>query len=188
MGGKARLQGTADKETITLLEEQVASGQVLETSSAMRHPALGNNGSDHPTDYFRSIGLPDFVMPSQWCYLDLETGLKLIVGNPGIGVKSGVPPETLPPENKFPTGWVTQLGGYEQPPANPDRVWLFNITSDIEERVDLHLTMPDAVKSMIAYMDGLPKVEQGASGFDPASCPPKRGSRFWAPWRPDPEA
>ena len=71
--------------------------------------------------------------------------------------------------------------------ANPDKVWLFNITADPNERVNLAASMPAVVLEFQQYILSQPQIDQAPPPADPRGCPPLLNHSSWRPWLPDPQ-
>ncbi|PVD28249.1 hypothetical protein C0Q70_10836 [Pomacea canaliculata] len=101
--------------------------------------------------------------------------MKLITGNPGDG--SWVPPPEMP-HSPHTTG-NTRLSG-----SATQNVWLFNITADPEERVDLSHTHLDLVQQLLERLDyyNATAVPPRYPPDDPNSNPERHGG-VWGPWQ-----
>jgi len=97
--------------------------------------------------------------------------MKLITGDPGNS--SWIPP---------PSDSSLRFTPETVDPADKN-VWLFNITNDPSEVIDLSEQMPELVKDMLNQLDVLNKtaVPPRFPPFDPKSNPALHGG-VWGPW------
>lgn len=72
-------------------------------------------------------------------------------------------------------------------PANAELVWLFNLTADPNERVNLAPSMPDTVLEFQTFLLSQPQIDQSPPPSDPRACPPLLNHTEWMPWLPDPK-